>query len=244
MQGRFQQVASIAIAPDGRLGVATRAGILVFDDKGVPNRQAAAMEPRQFNFDSTNRFIIAEKSILLRETEKGMQRFALTAATMGGPKLLQDISAGGLLSTGEYVIADRELRGAYRFSSAGQYLAAFASGRITRIAVSVSDQVAMLDSDSKSVIVSDRAGKMPSRIAQRGTGYEMNMPSDVGFDAFDNVYVLDRDRVLVFAPGGKLLTIFTPGTESAIRNGQALALDAAARLYIYDEAQGRVAVYQ
>ena len=55
------------------------------------------------------------------------QRFALTAATMGGPKLLQDISAGGLLSTGEYVIADRELRGAYRFSSAGQYLAAFAS---------------------------------------------------------------------------------------------------------------------
>ena len=244
VQGRFQQVASIAIAPDGRLGVATRGGILVFDDKGVPNRQAAAMEPRQFNFDNTNRFIIAEKSILLRETEKGMQRFALTAATMGGPKLLQDISAGGLLSTGEYVIADRELRGAYRFSSAGQYLAAFASGRITRIAVSVSDQVAMLDVDTKSVIVSDRAGKMPSRIAQRGTGYEMNTPSDIGFDAFDNVYVLDRDRVLVFAPGGKLLTIFTPGTESAIRNGQALALDAAARLYIYDEAQGRVAVYQ
>jgi hypothetical protein len=244
VQGRFQQVASIAIAPDGRLGVATRAGILVFDDKGVPNRQAAAMEPRQFNFDSTNRFIIAERSILLRETEKGMQRFALTAATMGGPKLLQDISAGGLLSTGEYVIADRELRGAYRFSSAGQYLAAFASGRITRIAVSVSDQVAMLDADSKSVIVSDRAGKMPSRIAQRGAGYEMIAPSDVGFDAFDNVYVLDRDRVLIFAPGGKLLTIFTPGTESAIRSGQALALDAAARLYIYDEAQGRVAVYQ
>jgi NAD(P)-dependent dehydrogenase (short-subunit alcohol dehydrogenase family) len=57
---------------------------------------------------------------------------------------------------------------------------------------------------------------MPSRIAQRGTGYEMNLPSDIGFDAFDNVYVLDRDRVLVFAPGGKLLTIFTPGTESAL----------------------------
>jgi len=244
VQGRFQQVASIAMSPDGRLGVATRAGILVFDDKGVPNRQAAASDPRQFSFDATSHFVIAERSILLRETEKGMQRFALTAATSGGPKLLQEISGGGLLSTGEYVVADRELRAAYRFSPAGQYLGAFGSGRITRVAVSLSDQVALLDADTKSVIVSDRTGKVPARIPQRGAGYELVAPSDIAFDAFDDVYVLDRDRVHVFAPGGKLLVTFTPETASAIRNGQALALDAAARLYIYDEAQGRVAIYQ
>ena len=61
---------------------------------------------------------------------------------------------------------------------------------------------------------------------------------------FQHLYVLDKTQVVVFAPGGKLVATFTPDAQSAFRSGTALALDSAARLYIYDDAQERVLVYQ
>jgi outer membrane protein assembly factor BamD (BamD/ComL family) len=243
--GRFRDVASISLGPDGRLGIATRAGILLLDDKGAVTRQAPATDPRQFTFDRKGLVTIFERGVLMRETDKGMQRMVLTAATPAGPKILEEISAGApLTTTGEYVVADRGLRGVYRFNGAGQFVAAFASGRVSKIAVSLSDQVAMIDSDTKSVIVADHAGKTLLTIPQKGTGYEMGSPADIGFDMFEDVYVLDKERVLVFGPNGKLLTIVTPDPSGAFKNGQSLTLDSAARLYVYDEALGRVLIYQ
>jgi hypothetical protein len=110
--------------------------------------------------------------------------------------------------------------------------------------VGVTDTVAMLDSDSKSVIVADHTGKTLTTIPPRGSGYEMSSPADVGLDMFDDVYVLDKERVLVFSPAGKLLTIVTPDPSGAFKNGQSLTLDSAARLYVYDESLGRVLIYQ
>jgi hypothetical protein len=188
--------------------------------------------------------IIFQKAVILHETDRGMQRFALTAATSGGPKLLQDISGGGTLSTGEFIVADRDLKAAYRFTASGQFLKAFASGRITHVAVSLADDVALLDTDQKEVVVADRTGKVLMRIPRNGSGYQLDSPADVAFDMFENVYVLDREKVLVFAPGGKLLVTFTPDPSSAFKNGQALALDDAARLYVYDDSLGRVLIYQ
>ena len=92
--GRLRDVEAMSLAPDGKLGVATRAGILVLDEKGAIARQAPSTEPRQLQFDRQNRLTIVQRSVVLRETERGMQRIALTAATSGGPRLLQDISAG------------------------------------------------------------------------------------------------------------------------------------------------------
>jgi outer membrane protein assembly factor BamD (BamD/ComL family) len=242
--GKFKDVDSIAVGPDGKLGLATKNGILVLDDRGAVTRQAPATEPRQFAFDALGHIVVFQKSVILRETDRGMQRLALTAATSGGPKLLQDISAGAPLSTGEYVIADKNLRASYRFNAGGQFLAAFATGRITRVAVSLTDRVALLDTDYHGVVIADQKGKVLARVPEKGAGYEMDSPSDVAFDMFDNVYVLDRSQVFVFAPGGQPLVTFTPDASSAFKNGQALALDAAARLYVYDDALGRVLIYQ
>jgi hypothetical protein len=94
------------------------------------------------------------------------------------------------------------------------------------------------------VIVTDHTGKTLTTIAQRGTGYEMSAPADVGLDMFDDVYVLDKERVLVFGPSGRLLTVVTPEASGAFKNGQSLTLDSAARLYVYDESLGRVLIYQ
>jgi TolA-binding protein len=244
--GKFRDVASISLGPDGRLGIATRGGILLLDDKGAVTRQAPATEPKQFSFDRRGLVTIFERGVLMRETEKGsMDRMVLTAATPAGPKILEDISAGApMTTTGEYVVADRGLRGVFRFNSTGQFVKAFASGRVTRLDVGVIDDVVMLDSDSKSVIVADHTGKTLVTISQKGAGYELGSPTDVRFDQFENIYVLDKDRVLVFSATGKLLTIVTPDPSGAFKNGQSLTVDNAARLYVYDEALGRVLIYQ
>ena len=158
--------------------------------------------------------------------------------------MLQDISAGALLSTGELIVADRDLRSAYRFNPSGQYVAAFGSGRINRLALSVNDRLAALDADTRGITVSDRAGKVLARIPARGTGYDLTAPVDLAFDVFEHLYVLERAGVVIFAADGKLLATFTPDQASGFRAGTALTLDPAGRLYIYDEATSRVVIYQ
>ncbi len=68
--GRLRDVEAMALAPDGKLGVATRAGILVIDEKGAISRQAPSTEPRQLQFDRQNRLTIVQRSVVLRENER------------------------------------------------------------------------------------------------------------------------------------------------------------------------------
>ena len=242
--GKLKDVQSIAMAPDGKLGVATRTGFLLIDQKGVISRQTAVTDARQITFDDRGRMFVVQKSMVGRETDKGMARLALTASSSAGPKLLQDLSAGTRLSTGDLVVADREARIVSRFDITGKWLGGFATGRITRMAVGSSDEVALLDSDSKSITWTDRTGKVLVKIPARGAGYLLEAPADLAFDMFQHLYVLDKTQVVVFAPSGKLVAVFTPDAQSAFRSGTALALDSAARLFVYDDAQERVLVYQ
>jgi hypothetical protein len=242
--GKLKDVESIAVAPDGKLGVATRAGFLLIDGRGVISRQTSATDTRQVSFDERGRMFVVQKTIVGRETDKGMARLALTASSSSGPRLLQDMTSGVRLSTGDLLVADREARMVSRFDITGKWLGGFGTGRITRMAVGNSDEVAMLDTESKAVIWTDRTGRALAKIPVRGTGYLLDNPTDLAFDMFQHLYVLDKTQVVVFAPGGKLVATFTPDAQSAFKSGTALALDGAARLYIYDDAQERVLVYQ
>lgn len=217
---------------------------MVIDDRGAISRQATAIDARQISFDDRGRLFVVQKMVVGREGDKGLQRLALTASTTGGPKLLQDLTAGVRLSTGDMLIADREARIVARFDTTGKSLGNFSSGRITRMTVGRNDEVAMLDGDSKSVIWADRTGKVLAKIPGKGAGYVLGAPTDLAFDMFMHLYVLDKTQVVIFAPGGRLVATFTPDAQTAIRSGSSLALDSAARLYIYDDAQERVVVFQ
>jgi TolA-binding protein len=242
--GKLRDVDSIALSPDGKVGVASRAGVIVLDEKGAITRQAPATEPRQIDFDPRGRLMVVQKTVVSRETEKGLQRLALTAISSAGPKLLQEISAGARLSTGDLIIADREARIVGRFDVTGKFLNNFASGRITRVAVGAADEVALLDGDAKGVTWADRTGKVLARIPAKGTGYVLDSPVDLAFDMFQHLYVLDRSQVVIFAPGGRHIATFTPDAQSGFKSGAAMALDEAARLYIYDDSQARILIYQ
>ena len=81
-----------------------RGGILLLDDKGAVTRQAPATEPKQFTFDRRGLVTIFERSVLMRETDRGMQRMVLTAATPGRPEDPRgDHRRRAATTTGEYV---------------------------------------------------------------------------------------------------------------------------------------------
>jgi hypothetical protein len=172
----------------------------------------------------------------------------LTVPRDGGPaKVLDDISAVAVLSTGERLIADRGQRGVFRFDAAGKYLGAFAPIRASRISLGPAEQIALLDRENRSVALFDRTGRATVHIPGKGATYELKNPADVAFDVLGHIYVLDQADVHVFAPDGKLVASFAGGDRTAagaLRDGSALALDQAARMYIYDERAERVQIYQ
>jgi len=133
--------------------------------------------------------------------------------------------------------------------TAAAYIGPFATAINTeRMAINVLDDVAMIDKDAKAVSILDRDGKPLSKILSKGANYQLDEPVDVAFDRLGYLYVLDRGKasVLVFGPKNRLITTFTIDEKSpgAFTKARALGVDAAGRLYIFDEKAKRIGVYQ
>jgi hypothetical protein len=90
-------------------------------------------------------------------------------------------------------------------------------------------------------------GQVITRIAERGTGYQIRQATDVAFDTLGHLYVLDRNAVHVFTPrGGRHLASFAPAERSpgAFSNGESLAVDPAGRIYVFEGRADIVQVYR
>ena len=246
--GKLKDVTALAFGPDGSLFVASKTGVIGVNQKGATVRSVSAVDPRAIFVDAQGRLLAAQKALLVQDAAPAAAMVTLTVPREGGPaKVLDDISAVAVLSSGERLVADRGQRAVFKFDAAGKYLGSFAPIRASRIAIGSVEEIALLDRDNKSVAVFDRAGKALSRISAKGAGYELSSPADVAFDVLGHLYVLDGGQVHVFAPDGKLVSTFDGVDKTAaggLRDGTALTLDPAARLYIYDARAERVQVYQ
>jgi len=145
-------------------------------------------------------------------------------------------------------MSDRKGKQVIRLTPTGAFVGKFAGVDAERIALNHLDDVAMIDRETKSVVIVDRDGKALGKIPQKGTGYEFDNPVDLTFDAFGNLYVLDRGRasVFVFGPKNRLVTTVTIPEKSpgAFPRASAFALDKAGRLYIFDDRAQAIQVYQ
>jgi hypothetical protein len=246
--GRLRDVSAIAFGPEGALFVTGRTGVLALDQKGTTLRSISAVEPRALFVDHQGRVLAAQKALLVQEAAPVALMQTLTVPRDGGQaRVLDDISAVAVLSSGERLVADRGQRGVFRFDTSGKHLGTFSSIRASRIALGPGERVALLDRDNKSVAILDRTGTALTRIAAKAAGYELMNPTDVAFDVLGHLYVLDAAQVRVFAADGSLVATFAGGDKTApgtLREGTALALDDAARLYIYDQRAERVQIYQ
>jgi TolA-binding protein len=242
---KLKDIVGVQFDPSGNLLVGHKLGVSVFDAKGKLLRTASAEEPSAFFLDERQRLVTVRKDALIADRGEVTR---LSMPTQDKPKAIEEIPSALTMSNGMRLIADRKGKQVLRFAPTGTFMNKFAGVDAERIALNQLDDVAMIDREKKTVVITDRDGKPLGTIAQKGTGYEFDNPIDLTYDAFGHIYVLDRGRasVFVFSPRYRLLTTITIPEKSpgAFPKAQAFAIDRAGRMYIYDDRAQTIQVYQ
>jgi TolA-binding protein len=243
---KFRDVVGVSVNDAGQILLGHKTGISVFDSKAALLKSVSSEEPSAFFVDERGRIVTVRKDTLVAE---GGDYAAISVPQKDGKiRQAEEIPAVLPLSNGDRLISDRKEKTIIRVAVNGKFLKNFATLNAARMVMNRLEDVAVLDRDTKSVVVMDRDGKTLTKIAAKGTGYEFDNPVDLAFDAFGNIYVLDRGKptLYVFGPKNKLLASFTmPEKETgSFPKPQAFALDGAGRVYLFDDRSQRIQVYQ
>jgi TolA-binding protein len=242
---KLKDIVGIHFDSSGELLLGHKLGVSIYDSRGTLVRTVSSEEPSTFFLDERGRLILARKDTLI--VERG-EVTPVRIPMQDKPKAIEDIPSALAMSGGMRLVADRKGKQVLRFAPNGTFMNKFIGVDAERLAINQLDDVAMIDRETKSVVIVDRDGKMLGKIAQKGTGYEFDNPIDVTYDAFGQIYVLDRGKasVFVFGPRNRLLTTITIPEKSpgAFPRASAFGLDRAGRIYIYDDRAQTIQVYQ
>jgi len=243
---KFRDVVGISVNDAGQVMLGHKTGISIFDAKATLVKTVTAEEPSAFFVDEKGRLVTVRRDTLLAEGGD----YAAIAIPQKDGKLRQadEIPSVLPLSNGDRLVADRRGKAVIRVGINGKYLKNFATLNAERLVMNKLEDIAILDRDTKSVVVVDRDGKQLIKILPKGTGYELDNPIDVAFDPFGNIYVLDRGKpsLHVFSSKNKLLASFSMPEKDpgAFPRPQAFGLDGAGRVYLFDDRSQRIQVYQ
>lgn len=244
--GKLKDIEALAIDSKGHLFAAGKNGVLQFDPNGKGLPGVSAAEPKAIVFDVAGKPVVFSRGGYINAAG---QPFGLAVPKNDGtPKPLEDIAAGLVTPFGEVIVADKDLRAIGRFTAAGKHVAPFAPVNASRLVMDPTGRVAALEADSAGVAILEADGRPKQRIPAKGQGYQFDKPVDLAVDPFGHLYVLDRNlaTVFVFTQSGQLVTKVTiPEREpGAFRRAAAMALDAAGRLYVFDDEAEKVQIYQ
>jgi TolA-binding protein len=245
-RSELRDATGILFDQDGQLILGHRGGVTLFKPDGSIGQTVSAVDATAFFVDEQDRVVVARNGTLIAARADAI---AFSGPGSDGQlRAVDDIPAALANARGERIIANPKQRNVIRALPNGKFVSVFATGQVTRLAQNWLGDVAMLDRSTKSINVADRDGKAVSKIPAKGTGYEMDEPTDVAFDALGHLYVLDRGRsaVFVFGPKNKLISTLTVPSNSpgALNRAEALGVDAAGRLYVFDDRSRRIQVYQ
>jgi len=247
-KSNYDDVVGLVVDPANRLLLGHKNGIAVFDPKGPLKTTVTANEPSAFFVDERGRVIIAKNEMLIADRAES-QSISTPLAEPGKTRLVEEIPSVVAMSGGQRIIMDRKAKNLIRVGVDGRYSGTFLSNiNGDRLAINTLDDVAVIDRDTKAITIADRDGKLLTKIAAKGAAYQFDEPVDLTFDQIGHLYVLDRGNasVYVFSPKYKLITTFTIQEKSpgAFTRARALTLDAAGRMYVFDERAKRIQVYQ
>jgi TolA-binding protein len=245
---KFKDVVGVRTNDAGQVLLGHKQGVSIFDAKATLVRTVTSVEPSAFFLDDRGRVVVARRDTLIEDGGQTVS-IAVPATSAGGkPRVVEEIPSAAARSDGERLVIDRKGKVVIRLSAAGKFGGTFATVNAERLALNWLEDVAMIDRDAKGIVIVDRDGKPLARIPAKGPGYELDNPVDLAFDPLGHLYVLDRGKasILVFSPKNRLIaTISVPEKEpGAFQKAQALAVDAAGRLYVFDERSQRLQVYQ
>lgn len=245
--GKVRDVLALAFDPANRLFVVNKSAIQIFDEKSAVVGSVRALAPTGMFFDPHGVPIAIQEGLL---NPNGGTPITLSVPQNDGKlRQLREIPAAIATSTGDFLVADPDPKMIQRFSPNGKFVMRFAGADADRLAIDFLDNVAALERGLKAVTIFNRDGKQTGRIQTRGTGYELKEPVDIAFDALGHLYVLDRNRGSVFVfsnDGTKLVTTFSlpDKTPGSLFHAQALGVDAAGRLFVFDDDAERIQIYQ
>jgi hypothetical protein len=237
-QSLLKRVIDIDMDSGGRVYIATRQSLAVFNESGALVRTEPADDIRGLA-------IQADAPALFNE--RGFRKGASAVVPIEIPdqnRLREaDIQAGAVTAGEGVLIADRRTKAIHRVSASGAYLSRLAPVDAVRMAVGPRGEVAAIERDTRVVHLIAADGKTRP-VPAVGAGYLLRGPIDVAFDPLGQLYVLERESVVVFAATGELLSVFAPGAAAgAFRMAVALHVDGAGRLYVYDEDSERLQVF-
>ena len=243
---RFRDVFGLVVDPGGRILLGHKQGVAVFDPKGTLTRNLAAVEPSAVFVEGRDRIVIARRTMLVPD---GGAPVTIQVPVPGRvPREVEEIPAAITLSGGDRLLVDRKTKAVIRVSQAGKFVSTFATVDAEKIARNSFDDVAIIDRDSKGIVIINRDGKNLSKIPAKGPTYQFEDPSDIAYDALGHLYILDSRRatIHVFNPKNRLVASITvPGkTPGAMQRPRAMALDGAGRIYVFDDSTQRIQVYQ
>jgi TolA-binding protein len=245
-RSELRDAVGITFDATGQLMLGHKGGVSIFKSDGSMAQTIAAVDATAFFVDEQERIVVARNGTLI--TARADAIAFSGPGTDGQLRGVDEIPAALPNARGERLIANPKGKNVLRALPNGKFVSVFAPGTITRMAQNWLGDVALLDRSAKTVTIADRDGKVLSKIAARGTGYELDEPADVAFDALGHLYVLDRGRsaIFVFGAANRLVTSLAVPERSpgALSRGQALGVDAAGRLYVFDDRVRRIQVYQ
>lgn len=243
---RFSDVLGVTVDETGRILLGHKQGVSIFDEKGTLVRTVGAADPSAFFVDQRTRVVVVRRDSLIPE---GAPPTPVAVPSPGRvPEPVEQIPSVVTLSNGDRLVSDRKDKRVIRVSPAGRFVSVFAPVNTERLARNELDDVAMIDRDSKVIVIVDRDGRPLAKIAPKGASYQIADPEDVEFGPLGHLYVLDRGKpaIYVFGPRHQLVaTLAGTGREAgALQRPRALGVDAAGRLHVFDESSRRIQVYQ
>jgi hypothetical protein len=235
----LRRVINVDMDSTGRVHVAMRQSLAVFNEAGGVVRADPANELRGLAMHGDVPIWLYERGI-----REGANALVPIAISDQNRQREPDIQAGAVVSGEAMLIADRRTKAVHRVSLSGGYQSRLAAVDAVRIAVGPRGEAAAIERDTHALLLIAPDGRTRP-VPATGAGYLLREPIDVAFDPLGHLYVLERDSVVVFSPTGEFLSAFVPGSAAgAFRTAAAFHVDAAGRLYVYDEDSERLQVFQ
>ena len=237
-QAALKRVMDVDLDSRGRIYVGTRQSLAVFNEAGALVRTDPAEEMRGLAVEADAAVVFDESGL-----RRGTSPLLPIAIPVQNRPREADIQAGAITVAGVILVADRRTKAIHRLSATGGYLSQVAPLDAVRLAVGPRGEVAAIERETRAVHLVAADGQARP-IPATGRGYMLRAPVDVAFDPLGQLYVLERDSVVVFDGTGEMLSVFTPGAAAgAFRMAVAFHVDGAGRLYVYDEDSERLQVF-
>jgi len=170
--------------------------VVSIDKTGKVKERKVAEKPQSFFLDNKgNIYIVSKKAILNPDNKLLGFTFTYELKT----KFLFNLRECAVDSAGNYYILDNAYKGLFKFDNGGneiEFPLHRVNDRYKKVVIDKRDRL-FLNLDDKALVIYKKDAELVGRI-ERFEGVSFKEISDIDFDDFGNLYLLDKDAKMIF----------------------------------------------